>query len=60
MRQTMVPTFFYFLFCPSQTAGASQLAAGGDREAEEAAREEKTPCDASTAQPGAEQTQEQE
>lgn len=57
-RGTMVPAFFSL--CPSQAAGASQRAAGGDREAEEAAREEKTPCDASAAQPGAEQTQEQE
>lgn len=57
MCGTMVPACS---FCPSQAAGASQFAAGGDREAEEAAGEEETSRDAATAQPGAEQTQEQE
>lgn len=48
--------------CMSQATGASQFAAGGHREAEEAAGEEETSLfgpDAST-QPGTEQTQEQE
>lgn len=48
--------------CTLQATRASQLAAGGHREAEEAAGEEETSlfgADAST-QPGTEQTQEQE